>query len=124
MVEKDLERTVGELLRETDVDFINIPMIAEFVREDLDIETQDDIRRHTLDVVGRLMTRGVYPGEYDHAITLEFWPGEPSDHLRRIKAEWIAIGKTPTLAEPICWLGLKLGPPGQEVPQSVEGKFV
>ena len=102
-----IKRTVKELRAEADIDFIDVSFIAESLREDLDLKTQHDIRRHTLDVIERLMAQGVYPGDYDHAIHLAFWPGEPSEHLRRIEAEWIAMGKTPTLEHPICWLGLK-----------------
>lgn len=107
MIEETIERTVCELRNEADIDFMSLPFIAGGLREDLDLKTQHDIRRHTLDVIERLMARGVYPGDYDHAIHMAFWPGEPSEHLRRIEAEWIAMGKTPTLEHPICWLGLK-----------------
>jgi len=58
-------------------------------------------------VIGRLMALDVYPGDYDHATTMLFWPGEPEALLKRIKAEWIAMGTTPTLEHPICWFGLK-----------------
>jgi hypothetical protein len=107
MSQKIIERTVEELRVEADVDVIDVSLIAESLREDLDLKTQEEIRRHTLDVIERLITHGVCPGDYDHASTLAFWPGQPSEHLRRIEAEWIALGTTPTLAEPICWLGLK-----------------
>ncbi|WP_129220528.1 hypothetical protein [Lichenibacterium ramalinae] len=107
MIEETIERTVAELRNEADIDFIDLPFIAGSLREDLDLKTQDEIRRHTLEVVRRLMDRGVYPGDYDHAIHMAFWPGEPSEHLRRIEAEWIAMGKPLTLSDPICWLGLK-----------------
>lgn len=107
MIEETIERMTRELRDEAVIDFIDLPFIAENLREDLDLKTQDEIRRHTLEVVRRLMDRGVYPGDYDHAIHMAFWPGEPSEHLRRIEAEWIAMGKLLTLSDPICWLGLK-----------------
>jgi hypothetical protein len=103
MIEETLDRTVRELRNEADIDFIDLPFIAGSLREDLDLKTQEEIRRHTLDVIRRLMERGVYPGDYDHAIHMAFWPGEPSGHLRRIEAEWIAMGKPLTLSDPICW---------------------
>ncbi len=106
-MEDVVEKTARELRNEADVDFISLPLIAESLREDLDLKSQKDIRRHTLDVIERLMARGVYPGDYDYATKLSFWAGEPSEHLRRIEIEWIAMGKTPTLAESICWLGLR-----------------
>jgi hypothetical protein len=107
MIEDTIERMTRELRDEADIDFIDLPFIAENLREDLDLKTQDEIRRHTLEVVRRLMDRGVYPGDYDHAIHMAFWPGGPSEHLRRIEAEWIAMSKPLTLSDPICWLGLK-----------------
>ena len=84
MIEETIERTARELRNEAELDFIDLPFIAGSLREDLDLKTQEDIRRHTLDVIRRLMERGVYPGDYDHAIHMVFWPGEPSEHLRRI----------------------------------------
>ena len=107
MIEETIERTARELRNEAELDFIDLPFIAGSLREDLDLKTQEDIRRHTLDVIRRLMERGVYPGDYDHAIDMAFWPCEPSEHLLRIEAEWIAMGQPPTLSDPICWLGLK-----------------
>lgn len=107
MCEDIIKRTVQELRAEANIDFIDVSFIAESLREDLDLQDQHDIRRHTLDVIERLMAQGVYPGDYDHATNLTFWSGEPSQHLRRIEAEWIAMGHTPTLEYPICWLGLK-----------------
>lgn len=106
-MEDVIERTAVELRAEADVDFISLPLIAESLREDLGLQSEQDIRRHTLDVIERLMARGVYPGDHDDATILSFWPGKPSEHLRRIETEWIAMGKTPTLAESICWLGLR-----------------
>lgn len=106
-MEDVIDRIARELHDEAEIDFISLPLIAESLREDLDLQSQKDIRRHTLDVIERLIARGVHPGDYDYATTLSFWPGEPSEHLRRIETEWIAMGKVPTLAESICWLGLK-----------------
>jgi len=40
-----------------------------------------------------------------------FWPGEPEALLKRIEAEWVAMGTTPTLEHPICWFGLKRSEP-------------
>ena len=106
MCEDIIERTVGELRAEADIDFIDLPFIAGSLREDLDLQTQDDIRRHTLEVIRRLMEQNVYPGDYDYAVTMAFWPGEPEVLLKRIESEWIAMGHPPTLEHPICWFGL------------------
>jgi len=107
----DIERMISEFRAEADIDFLEVPFIAESLREHLCLRGQEEIRRCTLDVIERLMALGVYPGDYDYATTMSFWPGEPGDLLKRIEGEWIAIGKTPTSAEPICWFGLKRSEP-------------
>lgn len=107
MTDDVIERTTRELRDEAEIDFVSLPLIAESLREDLDLQSQDEIRRHALDVVQRLTTLGVFPSDYGHATTMRFWPGEPDELLRRIEAEWIAMGTTPTLEHPICWFGLK-----------------
>lgn len=107
MFESEIEQMTRELRDEADIDFVEVPFIAESLREHLGLQSQHDIRRCTLNVIERLMARGVYPGDYDFATTISFWPGEPSEHLQRIEAEWIVMGQTPTSAAPICWLGLK-----------------
>jgi len=111
MFEAEIARITSELRAEIDRDFFDVSFIAESLREDLDLRSQEEIRRCTLDVIGRLMARGVYPGDYDHATTMLFWPGEPEALLKRIEAEWIAMGATPTLERPICWFGLKRSGP-------------
>lgn len=111
MCEDVIARTVEELSAEADIDFVDISLIAESLREDLELQTQHDIRRQTLKVIERLMDRGIHPGDYDQATTLTFWPGEPCEHLQRIEAEWVAMGHTPTLEQPICWFGLKRSDP-------------
>ncbi len=107
----EIERITSELRAEADRDFLHVCMIAESLREDLDLRSQEEIRRCTLDVIGRLITLDVYPGDYDHATTMLFWQGEPEVLLKRIEAEWIAMGTTPTLEHPICWFGLKRSGP-------------
>ncbi len=107
----EIERVTSELRAEVEIDFFHVCMIAEILREELGLQSQEEIRRCTLDVIGRLMALGVYPGDYDHATTMLFWPGQPEALLKRIEAEWVAMGTTPTLEHPICWFGLKRSEP-------------
>ena len=112
MIEDIIERTVGEIRAEADIDFISLPYIAESLREDLDLTAQDIIRRHTVEVIRRMMERGIYPGDYtlDDLVSgrgFQFRPGTPDDLLSWIESEWIALGHTPTLEDPICWFALK-----------------
>jgi hypothetical protein len=107
----DIERIASELHAEASIDFFHVCMVAEILREELDLQSQEEIRRCTLDVIGRLMALGVFPGDYDHATTMLFWPGTTAELLQRIESEWIAMGTTPTLEHPICWFGLKRSEP-------------
>ena len=103
----EIQRITNELRAEAEIDFFDVSFIAGSIREDLDVQNQEELRCNTLDVIQRLMALGVYPGDYDYATTMNFWLGEPDILLKRIEAEWIAMGKTPTLEQPVCWFGLK-----------------
>ena len=102
-----IETITTELRAEAEVDFFHVCMVAEILREELDLRTQKEILSCTLDVIRRLMVLGVYPGDYGNATTILFWPGEPDEVLKRIENEWMEMGMTPTLEHPICWFGLK-----------------
>lgn len=103
MFEDEIECMAQQLRTEADVDFFDISLIAEPLRERLGLQSQDEIRHHTLRVIEKLIALGVRPGNYDYATTISFWPGTPAELLDRIETEWIALGRTPDLGEPICW---------------------
>ena len=108
----EIDRITSELRNEADIDFFDISLIAGTVQEDLGLRSEREIRRCTLEVIRGLMARGVYPGDYtmeglQRGEGFQFWSGEPDELLKRIEAEWIALGKTPNLAEPICWFALR-----------------
>lgn len=107
MNETKINKITSELRAVADVDFMDVSFIAESVREDLEIKNEEDVRFYTLNVIGRLMRMHVFPGDYDHAATISFWSGAENELAKRIEAEWIAMGHTPTLEHPICWFGLK-----------------
>ena len=112
MIEEIIERTARELRDEADIDFIDLPFIAANLSEDLDIRTQDEIRRHMLDVVRRLMERVVYPGDFtlddlESGRGFQFRSGTPADLLSWIEAEWIAMDRAPNPDDPICGFALK-----------------
>ena len=112
MIEDTIERTARELRNEADIDFIDLPFIAASLREDLDLKTQDEIRRHTLDVIRRLMEQGVNPGDFtlddlESGRGFQFRSGTPTELLSWIEAEWIAMDRAPNPDDPICWFALK-----------------
>ncbi len=104
---RDIAKILAELRDEANIDFIDLPQIASAARYDLSFESEKDIRQCSLEIAKGLMELGVFPGDYDYADQLNFWPGTINDHVMRIEAEWIAMGRTPTLADPICWFGLR-----------------
>ncbi len=117
-----IEAEIEGWCNEANVDVTGLCHIASSVENDLGINNQDDIRNHTLQIVRGLVARSVLPGDYnygDHPDQIEFWPGTPDELLKRIETEWIALGKTPTLAEPICWFALR--PAHTEAAETAEG---
>lgn len=107
MIASTIAQTISELRAVADVDFIDMSFIAESLREDLNLQSQDDIRTCSLHAVRCLMRQGVCPGDYDHAAAISFWSGGEDDIVKRIEDKWISMGRTPTLEHPICWFGLK-----------------
>lgn len=111
-MENVIARIARELRAEADIDFVSLPLIAESLREDLGLKSQEQTRDHTLEVIRRLMERGVFPGDYtlDDLVNgngFQFRSGTPDDLLAWIETEWVAMGHTPTLENPICWFALK-----------------
>ena len=88
---------------ESGADYVGLWEIAQDMREDASLTDQSQRIAATLAVVGRLMARGVWPGDYTQA-GFAFWPLDAAAAEARIRREWAALGHDPDLAEPICWL--------------------
>ncbi len=98
---------VEGLVKEAEIDFIPLPMLAAAARESLGARNPDEARAKTVELVRRLYQRGLRPGDYDLGTSLDYWPDEGCKAmLDRITREWIAGGDDPNLGEPICWFGL------------------
>jgi hypothetical protein len=94
-------------MREAEIDFIPLPMIACDARQYLGAKTTDEARKLSIEIVKRLYERGLRPGDYDLGPELDYWPDEGCRAmLERIEREWIAAGADPNLEFPICWFGL------------------
>ena len=92
MFEAEIERSVRELRAEAEVDFFDVSLIAEPLREQLGLTEQEDVRRHTLSVIQRLMLLGVYPGDYtledlESGRGFQFRSGTPEELLSWIEFE-------------------------------------
>ena len=118
-----IETAISEFRNEADRDFISLCLIAGDVEYDLAVTDQQDIRDKSLQIIRGLMDRDVYPGDYMierlKTAGFFFWIGTPDQLLKRIETEWIALGKSPTLAKPICWFALR--PAHAEVDATTKG---
>ena len=99
----DLNEIVDGYIQESEVDYVALPQLATAARRWLGAKNNEEARKLSLEIVGRLYERGLRPGDYwggDFA----YWPDEGlRPALDRIEREWVAAGADPNLAEPICW---------------------
>ncbi len=110
----DIKKTVLEFRDEANCDFVGLWHIASDVEDDLKSTNQQRIRHYVFKIVEGLMALGVRPGDFD-GNSFRFWPGTEAEHLKRIEAEWTAMGKTPNLGQPICWLALRPSGAGEPI---------
>ncbi len=99
-----IEQIVDGYVRESEVDFIALPQLANAARQWLGAQTTESARALSLEMVERLYERGLRPGDYDLGTRFNYWPDEGCQAaLDRIEREWIKTGSDPNLDAPICW---------------------
>ncbi len=88
-------------------DYVGLWQIATRVRREFEPSTNEQIKRHSLDVVHLIMQQGLHPGDYVRT-GFSFWDRAASaSNLARIDREWDPVRGDPTLADPICWFAIK-----------------
>jgi hypothetical protein len=93
--------------REARHDYVGLWQIATRVRQEFGALTDVGVKRLSLDVVRRIVERGLVPGDYLKS-GFRIWHEGGSDAIvNRISSEWDAARGDPTLANPICWFGVK-----------------
>jgi hypothetical protein len=97
-----LEEIIHDYVREVEVDHVCLAQIPAAVAHDLEITSHSEIRERSLIVIEGLLKQGLQPGYYLRE-GFQPWKGTTSQILQRIRAEWPATPKHPTLKEPICW---------------------
>ena len=102
-----IEKIASELRDEANVDFLSLPFIIGSAQEEMHLRGDDEIRLTVLEIVKRLMQSNIYPGDYDYATHILFWPGTPGEILSRIEDEWTSFGTMPDEERPICWFALR-----------------
>jgi hypothetical protein len=98
-----LDEIVDDYIKESEVDYIALPQISCAIRQDTSATTVDEVRKLSLEVVKRLYSKDLRPGNY-WGSDFDFWPDDGRQAvLDRIEREWIKAGADPNLAQPICW---------------------
>lgn len=105
---KSINEVVDGFLRESVEDYIGLWAIAPAVRRDLALESNEEVKARTLDVVRILLGHGLFAGDYDYGVAFHPWEGFDTDStIARIDKEWDASRGDPTLPESICWFDAK-----------------
>jgi hypothetical protein len=84
-------------------DYVGLWVIIKVLQEEYGV-TGDALREHTLDVVRELLARGLLAGDPPYSATgYRPWQDQlPDAVIDRIRAEWIALGRTPNIPD-IVW---------------------
>jgi hypothetical protein len=90
-------------LRDAETDYVGLWQIVTRLRRVLGPVDDDEVKRQTLEVVLLIMKQGLCPG--DHLCSgFKYWAEKSAAQVvERIAFEWEANGKSPDLAESICW---------------------
>jgi hypothetical protein len=111
------EELLQDFAEEGREDHVGLWEIVRAVREDLGVSDTAEVRQVTLDLIGGLLRRyGMEAGRPapDWRNFLP-WGLSPEETIRRIEAEWLALGRDPSLWE-IVWFNNPDTPPKHEVP--------
>jgi hypothetical protein len=98
------EEVLEDLVEEGREDFVGLWEVIRYVREDLEVEDDAEVRRVTLGLAEEMLKRhgmlaGVPSRDWGDFLA---WDLPPDQVIRRIEAEWLALGRDPSLWE-VVW---------------------
>jgi hypothetical protein len=98
-----LEAVRSKILRHAESDYVGLWVIIKILGEEFGI-IEDSLRGQTLDVVRELLACGLLAGDPPYSATgYTPWQDQrPDAVIDRIRAEWIALGRTPNIPD-IVW---------------------
>lgn len=105
------QEIIDDFVDESKADFIGLWQVIGRVRSQISIEVE--LQQYTLDVVEMLLARGFVAinSPYKETGKSEAWlDQEPGHVIDRIRREWDALGRTPTVPD-IVWFDLPSTPP-------------
>src|SRR5262245_31548500 len=91
------EEVLEDLVQEGREDFVGLWEVIRYVRGDLGVEDDPEVRQVTLGLVEEMLKgHGMLAGEPSRDWS-EFlsWNLPPDQAVRRIEAEWLALGREP-----------------------------
>jgi len=102
-----LEAIIEGLFREAEDDEVGLWRLVAAIRHNLGQTTEADIQATSLQVVEKLIERGVDLVDYHEGRGWAKWPEQSVEaKLARIQREWNALGRAPNLGD-ICWFTLR-----------------
>ena len=99
-----IETIVEDFLTEAQEDWIGLWAIVGAVRDRLDLESNEEVKARTLDVVRGLLDRGLWPGNFDNDKKFCQWDlPDAAACLARIDSEWDVTKGDAVALESSCW---------------------
>jgi hypothetical protein len=94
-------------IHEAAIDYVGLWQISTMVRRHCRTNSNEEVKRLSLDVVWLIVDGGRHPGDYLRT-GFHFWPEADTEQIiARIDREWNPARADPTLADPICWFALR-----------------
>ena len=101
---RDLDKICDDFMREAEIDYIGLWQVINTVGYGFEPTTIEERRRLTLEVIKRLMARGLQAVDLGEGSSCIPWPDQNVESvMRRINAEWEALGHEPDIGD-IIWL--------------------
>lgn len=104
---RQLVEIAAGCVREAEHDYVGLWQIVGRVRGEFRELSNAEAKRLSLEVVHRIVDRGLVPGDYLSS-GFRVWNEHGADAVvDRIRREWDPDQGDPNLADPICWFGIR-----------------
>lgn len=108
MIEKIKNRLYERFTWEATEDYVGLWQVAKNVREDLDLKAPQTIMEISLSIVERLLKEGgLLVGDAKWEYPFPKWDLTADEAIKRIRKEWLALGKAPSPGEICCFTSSK-----------------
>ena len=99
----DLDSIVADFEKDSALDYIGLWELIRAVTNQAEEKGDDNIRRSTLTLLRKMLSRGFRAGGFTQTRKWELWSDQNPDHvIRRVEAGWNALGREPNIGD-IVW---------------------